>query len=307
VAAHNYHSAYKAFPPGYDGPSPNIHYPNAGYSTSGHPKWVGSLVYLLPYVEQTVIYQKLRTMTDPTYTGNWYQTNPDYTLAYTQIPVFLCPSAPVAPGSTLSLGSAAFVHSYASLLPADPRASGAVLLYFAESTNPGISGLGRTNYAGVAGTSFSDATTSAVASGPGANYAMFQGIFTNRSKTRTTDVTDGTSNTLLFGEGLGGSPTGDLQWTWMGVGAIPTFQGIQDGQSVVNGGVAATSNPSWSSFNSAHGGIVLFCFADGSVRGLHPGNSTQRNPTSPGSDWYVYQQLAGMRDGQTWNTADLLD
>src|SRR5262249_29273213 len=176
-------------------------------------------------------------------------------------------------------GTGALMHSYASLLPSDTRASGVVILYF-----PGNSTLGRTNYLGVAGTSWSDATTAAQASGPGANYAMFQGIFTNRSKTRVTDITDGSSNTLLFGEGLGGSSPGarDFAWSWMGCGALATFAGIQDGQSIISGTSPAVTNPSWSSFNSAHSGIVNFCFADGSVRVLRPGNSTQRNPTTLG-------------------------
>jgi prepilin-type processing-associated H-X9-DG protein len=48
-------------------------------------------------------------------------------------------------------------------------------------------------------------------------------------------------------------------------------------------------------------------FADGSVRGVRTGNTTQRNPTTAGSDWYVFQSLSGMRDGQTLNTSSLLD
>jgi prepilin-type N-terminal cleavage/methylation domain-containing protein len=314
LAAHNYHSNFKRLPPGYDGPSPNIHFevdasgneiPN-GWRTTGNPKWVGSLVYLLPFLEQGAIYRQLKTMNDSTYKGTWWQTNPDLTLAYSIIPVFLCPSDPVEHGTTLTSGSAACMHSYASLYPNDLRASGAVLLYFPESTNHGISGLGRTNYTGVAGTSWSDATTNAQASGPGANYRMFQGIFTNRSTTRITDVTDGSSNTLMFGEGLGGTSPGarDFQWTWMGVGACATFAGIPNGQTISNGTV---TNPGWSSFNSAHEGIVHFCFADGSVRALRPGSTTQRNPTSPGSDWYVYQMLAGMQDEQTWSASNILN
>src|SRR5262249_19347177 len=212
-------------------------------------------------------------MTDSNYKGTWWETQPDFTLATTQLPVFLCPADPVSPGSTLTSGSGARLHSYASLLPADTRASGAVLSYFARSD------LGRTNYLGVAGTSWSDATTSAAASGPGANYAQYQGIFTNRSKTRVTDILDGSSNTLLFGEGLGGSFPGarDFQWTWMGCGALATFAGIANGQQITSAGTPTVTNPAWSNFNSAHGGIVYFCFADGSVRSLRPGNTTQRN------------------------------
>jgi prepilin-type N-terminal cleavage/methylation domain-containing protein len=312
LAAHNYHSTFKRFPPGYNGPVPNVHYGSANFALSGaavgNPTWISSLVYLLPYVEQNVIYSQLKCV-NPAYTGNWWSSNSDVNLARTQLSVFLCPSDPSTPGDALTAGPAALMHSFASLLPSDPRASGVVLFYFPEASNPGISSLGRTNYAGVAGTSFSDATTKAAASGPGANYAIFEGIFTNRSKTRVTDITDGSSNTLMFGEGLGGSFPGgrDFEWTWIGVGAVPTFQGIQAGQSVVNGGNPSVSNPTWSSFNSAHEAVVNFCFGDGSVRGLHPGSSTQRNPTSPGSDWYVYQMLAGKADGQTWSTSTLLD
>jgi prepilin-type N-terminal cleavage/methylation domain-containing protein len=314
LAAHNYHSSYKRLPPGYDGPSPNAHFEvdaagneiNNGWRSNGNPKWIGSLVYLLPYIEQGAIYRQLKTTSDSTYKGTWWGTNPDFTLAHSLIPILICPSDPVGTGTTLTAGSPACMHSYASLYPKDPRASGAVLLYFPESQNPGISGLGRTNYTGVAGTSWSDATTSATASGPGANYAMFQGIFTNRSQTRITDITDGSSNTLMFGEGLGGTSPGarDFQWDWIAIGACATFGGIPNGQTISSG---AVTNPTWSNFNSMHGGIVYFCFADGSVRGLSPGSSTQRNPTSPGSDWYVYQMLAGMQDGQTWSTASLLN
>src|SRR5438309_6761358 len=82
VAAHNYHSAYGKLPPGYDGPSPNVDYPFDGHLTNGNPKFIGSLVYLLPYVEQAPIYQQLRTVNDSSYTGTWWGTNPDWTLAH---------------------------------------------------------------------------------------------------------------------------------------------------------------------------------------------------------------------------------
>jgi prepilin-type processing-associated H-X9-DG protein len=105
-------------------------------------------------------------------------------------------------------------------------------------------------------------------------------------------ISDGTSNTLLFGEGLGGLAKGrDLVWSWMGVGAVGTKYGLQP-----PGG--------WNGFSSLHaGGIVQFAFADGSVRPLRPGSTTQRVPAS--SDWYVLQRMAGMADGELYDIAVL--
>src|SRR5439155_4487089 len=43
IAAHAYHSANKSFPPGYHGPSPNVHYPVAtplNWRSAGNPKWI---------------------------------------------------------------------------------------------------------------------------------------------------------------------------------------------------------------------------------------------------------------------------
>src|SRR5437870_1453632 len=99
LAAHSYHSTLKSFPPGYHGPSPDVPYglpyTNTGAFQTG-AKWVGSLVYLLPYLEQDVIYRQMRTMTDSTYTGTYFGSVPDWTMAHSSIPVFLCPSDPAS-------------------------------------------------------------------------------------------------------------------------------------------------------------------------------------------------------------------
>lgn len=62
------------------------------------------------------------------------------------------------------------------------------------------------------------------------------------------------------------------------------------------------------SFASRHPAVVQFCFADGSVRGLHRGQTFWNgNPDTPRSaDWYVLQQLAGRQDGQAADTSSLL-
>jgi prepilin-type N-terminal cleavage/methylation domain-containing protein len=290
LAAHNYQSALGTLPPGYHGCDPNINYPLPNHLTAGNPKWVGSLVYLLPYVEQDNIYKQLRTMNDSSYTGTWWNTNPDWTLAHTQIKSFQCPSDK-QPGQ-ITTGSAALMHSYTPPGVQPPNsAAGAVMYYF-----PGEN-LGKTNYTGVAGPGWSDGATYAPSAG-GANYRPYTGVFTNRSKNTVQGIQDGSSNTLLFGEGLGGNAPGDrdFQWSWMGTGAMATFQGLRPCSPDPPGINSNNSTVcSWASFSSRHTGVVLFCFGDGSVRGLHHGGSHQRyQPTSDA--WYAFQALAGIAD-----------
>jgi hypothetical protein len=126
-------------------------------------------------------------------------------------------------------------------------------------------------------------------------------------------ISDGTSNTLMFGEGLGCEAVGttrSFKWSWMGVGAVPLKFVLAPG----GGGPAPTTptNPpaganlgGWNYFSSAHTGIVQFAMGDGSVRGLRPGTTGVRNPTSPGSDWYVLQAMGGKSDGVVYDAARL--
>jgi hypothetical protein len=289
IGAHNYHSVYGNLPPGYDGPKPNIHYPLANHLTQGNPKWVGVIVYLLPYIEQDNIYRQLRTMNDSSYTGTWWNTNPDWTLAHSQIRMLLCPSDPIAPKSQTT-GSSALMHSYDSGAPAG--AEGAVMYYFTDVT------LGKTNYTGVAGPGWAEGSMGSP-SADGANYRPYTGIFTNRSTVKLPEIADGTSNTLMFGEGFGGNAPGarDFQWSWMGTGAMATFQGLRPCTTPPAGTHANNSTVcNWASFSSGHTGVVQFCFGDGSVRSVRLGGSHQRyQPTS--SAWWSLQALAGMADG----------
>jgi prepilin-type processing-associated H-X9-DG protein len=302
IAAHNYHSVHNELPPGYHGPTPNIHYPNAGHLDAGNltgspPKWVGVLVYLMPYYEQDTIYRQLRTMTDPSYPtpgqpGHWWGTNPDWTLAHSKIKMLLCPSDAIESGSVIT-GSAALMHSFDSGAPAG--AEGAVMYYFAGNT-----GLGKTNYTGVAGSGWKDGSIAAPAA-DGFNFSLYTGLFTNRSNVRFPQVADGTSNTLMFGEGLGRSSPGpiDFQWTWMGTGAMATFHGLRP--CTTRPASAHPNNDTacaWANFNSAHTGGVQFCFGDGSVRMVRHGGAHQRY--QPRSTAYeTFQAMAGYMDGAT--------
>jgi prepilin-type processing-associated H-X9-DG protein len=102
-----------------------------------------------------------------------------------------------------------------------------------------------------------------------------------------------------LGEVDGGREDGQRQYhgAWMGVGTMPTWSGLPTGTADFQ---FATQ------FNSRHPAGVQFSFADGSVHALKKGTSwidywnwalADLWPKRYPNDWWVLQELAGMRDG----------
>jgi prepilin-type N-terminal cleavage/methylation domain-containing protein len=324
LAALNYDSTYGRLPPGYLGPKPNIHYPDGTPDSTLvlNASHVGVLRYLLPYVEQSVLDSALKRTTDVTSTfppsppapdPGWWAINPDWTLAHSDIKTYHCPSSNDAVPHT---GMGIVLHTWQppgiSGPPTGNTAGGAVLYYFDAATQDAVT-LGRTNYLGVAGILGRNATNAHPyfknPEGSLVNFQLYDGIFGNRTPLKPTDITDGTSNTLLFGECIGGTSVGgfDFQLSWMGCGALGTRLGLgRGGVPYDNGG----SN--WVRFSSFHPAGVQFCMADGSVRLLAFGNTAVImntlgvNPIVPPRDWFVLQSLAGRADGMALDASSLV-
>src|SRR5262249_37411426 len=135
--------------------------------------------------------------------------------------------------------------------------------------------------------------------GTSQNWSKYEGIFTNRSKTSLGRIPDGNSNTILLEEGISGTVSGQRPYVpaWMGFGGEPTWSGISaDSQDPL---IPPQSD-------SKHPGVAQFCFADGSVRSLRKGSSwidwdnwalANLWPDQYPADWWVFQKMAGMRDG----------
>jgi hypothetical protein len=224
---------------------------------------------LLPYVEQSPIYTQVLQGVPPDYLSrskaysHWALNLGPWTAAQARIPIFLCPSTDAYANS---VATAVSMQTFVN--PSD----GTLELYIGDlPLADGGAGLGRTNYVGVSGY-FSDVVPS------------LKGPLTNRSSLRLSNMTDGSSNTLLFGEAIGDSDTGpqQLAFSWMGVGAMPTAWGTPTGAASV-----------WSSFDSNHAGIVQFCFGDGSVRGIRKGIT----PAGNFNDYAAYVYTSGYLDG----------
>jgi prepilin-type N-terminal cleavage/methylation domain-containing protein len=314
-ASHNYHDQYGRLPPGYLGPTPagNVSNwsapltnvapygwpPNPNTSLQGGPfpfqnaQWVGVLTLLLPYMEQTPLYEAfvaelggisyfgLTTSVYPTATGNpnatgFYANAQAVATATMPVPSYICPSD-IDPGADAFTFIAFYVSVVGGNLNFDAVYYGALL--------------GQSNYAGVAGSfdwlSPYIGPDPAVAGAP--NFS--QGIFTNRSQVTLSQISsrDGTSNTLMFGEqctssivlSAGAQPSLFVP-NWTGAGAISTYWGLPEPSQFYT-------------FGSKHSGIANFAFGDASVRAIRTG-ITQTGVAGDG--WSTLQYIAGWNDGE---------
>lgn len=245
LAVHNFHDIYNRFPAGYFG-SPH----NANIAYGGH-QWLGLFPQILPQLEQPAMYDRIAVWKgvdrrpNPASAGtfiseaNWWNdgvADDTWTAAQARLSAFRCPS------DIESATTGIFVALHAYSLPATPNTLNMTGGYFGPPDNVS----GPTSYLGVAGGG-SDV--------PG-GWAYRKGIFGSRTKHNFRDVTDGTSNTLMFGEATGG-PT--FQFSWMGGGYLPDAWGFSK---------TAPYEGNWYQYGSYHTGVVQFALADGSCRAI---------------------------------------
>ncbi len=290
LGAHNYESAFQYFPPGIQG------VPGAPPSTSTD-SMLGALAHLLPYVEQDNVYRIMdvpingtahpsgtgignnQSMFSPNYRGIWWGSishganAPVVTGARSKIKYFECPSDDPY-NQTTGVFIAMTIY-------------GLTLTGYYNANGGNAANCGRTNYIGNAG-------LFGVSSN--AFYGSMPGYFFFNSKVKQTDVKDGTSNTPLFGEWLGGPEIGPRTFSaaWAGAGALPTAWGL-------------LSPAQWYTYGSKHAGIVQFGFGDGSVRKFRKGVGGGASTTWFSADWYQLQYAAGRSEGNVVNYSLLGD
>jgi prepilin-type N-terminal cleavage/methylation domain-containing protein/prepilin-type processing-associated H-X9-DG protein len=255
LAAINYDSEMGTFPPGALGAPPGIIDPT-GY------QHIGELALLLPYLEQGNLYNQLQINLDPTAPGPpWWTVSANWSAAQTRVKGFLCAS-----DDPYQSANGTFVLLIAYLQ--DPVNHYGQLQSYPFANNNGGASLGRTNYVGSMG-------------GMGhindPSWDREEGIFIPQQSVSLASVAgaDGASNTLLFGETLGGTNKGprDYSLAWMGEVNLPTAWGINDPSA-------------WYTYGSRHPGVVQFCFADGSVHAFYKS-----------ADVYAFRWSSGWHDG----------
>ena len=197
LSAHNFESANRKFPPGYNGEKNLSNGVNLNTNT-----YIGHLVYLFPYMEATAIYDSFTFKRDLNVDKDGVGQATPAMFQYWGSPV---PSPP-APASPISCWDQHQYRISTLICPSDePYGNTDTTATILRTVSTGLSmdiegrfqapnNLGRTNYLGAAGQlGFGVASRDAK-----------KGIFFNRSKTKIGDISDGTSNTIMFGEVTGG-------------------------------------------------------------------------------------------------------
>ncbi len=261
LAAFNYAGANNnTFPPGIN-ISPNSVQANNGQYVGAGP-YTSVLAYLLPFIEQQNVYNQLDPGLFPlnTTTGAWaYSTPPfDFQSGVTtingtgynhiidsHIKTYECPSDTTYTQCTQPTDwiiDAFYTYS-----------DGYNYVDYVLNVPSFGQQMGASNYIGSAGFEGSKYGTTYTA-------GQYAGVYQTNSKTRIVAITDGTSNTIGFGEvGSGFYPNAGANYrmTWMGSGAMYGDGGMEKG--IPNSPFA---------FSSRHTGLVNFAMCDGSVRGI---------------------------------------
>ena len=292
LASMNYESGYGVLPPGWVSGGSN-------YGTYGsYPgSSVGTLGYLLPYMEQDNVFKLFPTpnfnTTAPIGSASlppWAYATPPYSSdgnitgplpgVEAKIKPYTCPADD--PNVIIPVGQGGMID----VMAAGDNCTGAFnsasvcIDYIYDLTGTfGPRQPGGTNYVPCAG-GLGEYTGRA-----NTTFYLYPGIYYRNSKTKLTSITDGTSNTLAFGETIGSvaipNSSSKFHHSWMGASGMPVAYGLPSGFTTAN----------WYQFSSKHtGGIVQFSFGDGSVRGLRPSISA-----------LTYRGLAGIADGLVIN------
>ena len=325
LAVHNYESAFKYLPPsGLGGDTRRrtqlgFTDTNGEMGTGPYQQFLGTNVFLLPYMElknldDNIDKQIARSTTMFAYGGQDYppycyppghpnnvypfwNSNSAWEAAQARIPAFNCPSTQLTKDATNAI-----IHMVNG--PERQGANGATATCWFYGDTTGLN-FGKTNYVssgGVIGKIPVDADPAIIRT-----FDKWEGPFTNRSR-NTMAITDGTSNTMMAGETVGGQdenlllpnstpPSFRLTWaqTWLGGGGQPTAWGIAKPNYNADNRQYDFVDPGyrWYNWSSQHPSSTLFARMDGSVAPVQNGVRTAD-----------FRNFSGMKDRTSFDLGD---
>ena len=265
LALHNYHETFLQFAPNLSGYYGQIAGANGADNpwTSGFWRKGSCLVRLLPYIDQAPIFNQFNF-------NSTLDMETAYPLISTQkLPIFLCPSETsngASIGVNASNGQPVAISCYSASIGAESMGSATgCTIFLGNVFNDGPAGDGDTM-----------------------NPNSVSGVFARGAWAATiAQISDGTSNTIAFGEVLpNASDHGAQGWVATNSQWFATTGPINYPTS--SSGSGCNSWSSWNTsngFKSKHVGGAHFLLCDGSVRFL-----------SENINYTTYQQLGSRRD-----------
>ena len=235
IGMHNYVSALGTLPSGlaiWDG-----RFPCASPTGDGAYGGFGWGALLLPYLEQSQIYDQFNLVNSP---AVLYFSDDNYRTSGEFIETYLCPS--------------------------DPEGHGWIPITSSKQNGPDPDDdAGRSSFSGVADSRTWQCSHSGslTAGGSGGPRLDGDGLLFNVSRIKMSDITDGTSSTLLVGEipSIPSKPRTGQPWaTW---NVMSTQNGINYPLRIAK--YANAFSDAFFGFGSHHPGGCHFLFADGSV------------------------------------------
>ena len=314
LALHNFESANKKIPSSLNAPD------FGGAYNDDNNSYVGHLVQLLPYMEQSAIYNPfgancdmnaatyLLPVTSPPNLRRraWYHdlagtvvvrggavTYPDImAVSAAKIPSFVCPSD--SADSVFVAGTGNFIYWFTIQGIGTSPAPSITAYYMNDQLGrPVARDTNTTNYLGVTGRFPASASKyNATVAADAAKIDNYSGLFRYNKDNKFSIASDGLSNTLAFGEVTGSwtdgsKPTGRLtSFSWTS-SAHPIHWNTK---SFVAGTPYNQAVKDWIRFSSMHTGLNQWTLGDGSVKTL-----------SLSTDPNVMLSLGGAADGETFD------
>ena len=276
LASHNFHSTHQHMPPGYLGEDPLA----AAFNVFNYQAQnIGVLTFLLSFMEQQNMHDRIaqeinmnidifgidNTVLPPAMP--WWNGGQAFTMAQTQMGMFICPSSNLKEGQI----TGALIGTWGA---PDSNSGTMGIAGFGGATGRA---LGKTNYLGCAG-GLGNVN-------PSNGWARYKGIFGNRTDYNFGAMTDGSSNVFTFGEVTGSLENKQRTWVrgWLGCGIMPTAWGLPQKRD----------DQRWYRHGSDHPTQTQFCMGDGSVQKF------RNQDGAGGGTWAKYIPISAMQDDDT--------